>query len=646
MQDTQQHLLSLAADVGAALTCCERMDEMLDRCAKAIVKHLDAAFARVWVYDDETEVLVLRASAGLYTHLDGRHSRIKIGEYKIGKIAEMRKPHLTNDVTSDPRVDVEWARANGIVAFAGLPLLIEERLIGVVAMFSQHDLSENTLIALETVAGGIALGIHRMHIQEQLSEREHVFAQFANHIRDVLWIVRPRGAQSLWFSPAIEEVFGHTVEEHYNDPMLFMECVLPEDHPKVYEFIDRLQHINADSPKKVVDAEFRIKRPDGAIRWLWARGFPSLGPDGKVYQICGFTHDITERKEAERRVAEFYSTVSHELRTPLTSIRAALGLLEGGVTELNSAESMDLISIALHEADRLIRLINDILDMRKMEAGKLIMRIASLEPSAVVNGTLGAMRGFAQEYNVELVTWIQEEKHFLGDYDRVLQVLANLLSNAIKFSPAGGTVTLSVEAGSRGRIKFSVSDNGPGIPAHQQGKLFGLFQQLDSSDSRARGGTGLGLAISKAIVEKLGGTIGFSSEEEKGSTFWFELPMTEQPAAEPEPGVQDELDPRNHTLRDLVDEYTKALPARLESLKSRLKEAKLTNNAGIRAECLAEARKIGASSEPCGLTEVAHQMIVIEQLLEQLGKEHVDRNLLWLQIDFAMDTVLAVRLRR
>jgi len=167
----RSRLSALGADVGFALTQSDHLPEMLRRCAEALVKHLDVAFARIWTLNEEEQVLELRASAGIYTHLDGPHSRVPIGRFKIGLIASERSPHLTNDVQHDPRVsDQEWAEREGMIAFAGYPLLVEERLIGVVAMFARLPLSEETLGVLASVVNGISLGIERKRTEEERNQ--------------------------------------------------------------------------------------------------------------------------------------------------------------------------------------------------------------------------------------------------------------------------------------------------------------------------------------------------------------------------------------------------------------------------------------------------------------------------------------------
>jgi serine phosphatase RsbU (regulator of sigma subunit) len=189
-QRTQERLreqLRLAAfgrDVGLALSQSDRLPDMLRQCAEAMVRHLDGALARLWTLNEAAGVLELQASAGLYTHTDGAHRRVPVGHYKIGLIAQERKPHLTNDVLADPRVhDPEWARREGLVAFAGYPLLVEDRLVGVMALFARHPLSEATLGAMASVANGVALGVERKRAQErlleQLSERQQAERRLA-----------------------------------------------------------------------------------------------------------------------------------------------------------------------------------------------------------------------------------------------------------------------------------------------------------------------------------------------------------------------------------------------------------------------------------------------------------------------------------
>ncbi|HEY0097918.1 MAG TPA: PAS domain S-box protein [Pyrinomonadaceae bacterium] len=175
---------TLRADVSVALAKSDSLQSVLRESAEALVSHFDAAFARIWTFNPDTNFLELQASAGIYTRLDGTHARVPLGQFKIGLIAEERKPHRTNDVLNDPRVsDKEWARRTGMVAFAGYPLLVEDRLIGVMAIFSREHLTEETLDSLALVAETIAQGIERKRLEEQLRQRAEQLAE-ANRLKD------------------------------------------------------------------------------------------------------------------------------------------------------------------------------------------------------------------------------------------------------------------------------------------------------------------------------------------------------------------------------------------------------------------------------------------------------------------------------
>ncbi|HEX3560307.1 MAG TPA: PAS domain-containing protein [Pyrinomonadaceae bacterium] len=183
---------TLGADVGVALTeGGAGLRRILQRCVESVVLHLDAAFARVWTLDEDEDVLELQASAGMYTHLDGAHGRVPVGKFKIGLIAEERRAHLTNSVIGDPRVgDQEWAKREGMVAFAGYPLVVEDRLVGVLAMFSRKPLAEDTLEALSSVANTIAQGIERKRADDALAalmrEREQALEEVSTPVVPVL----------------------------------------------------------------------------------------------------------------------------------------------------------------------------------------------------------------------------------------------------------------------------------------------------------------------------------------------------------------------------------------------------------------------------------------------------------------------------
>jgi DNA-binding response OmpR family regulator len=233
----------------------------------------------------------------------------------------------------------------------------------------------------------------------------------------------------------------------------------------------------------------------------------------------------TERKRLERLKDEFVSTVSHELRTPLTSISGSLGLLTGNAAGILPAPMARLLAIAHTNSQRLVRLVNDILDIEKMEAGRVVFNFKRTDVRSVVEQAIDANRGFAEGYGVRirLEDACAAAADVRADPDRLLQVITNLLSNAIKFSPAGNEVIVAIEKGTD-MVRLTVRDHGSGIPFDFKPLIFEKFAQADAKDARQKGGTGLGLSIVKQIVDRLSGEVGFADAPGGGTIFHVQLP--------------------------------------------------------------------------------------------------------------------------
>jgi signal transduction histidine kinase/CheY-like chemotaxis protein len=242
---------------------------------------------------------------------------------------------------------------------------------------------------------------------------------------------------------------------------------------------------------------------------------------------------LSHRSELDNLKDEFISTVSHELRTPLTSIRGALGLLSSGVIGDVDAKAQNLLRIAVTNTDRLIRLINDILDLERMQSGRAPLQVRRCSLRDLAQQAIETMTSMADANTVHLElapltpaqSALADSLFFDGDSDRILQVLTNLLSNAIKFSPAASTVRIHTEA-TADSILFKVSDEGRGIPTEQLDTIFDRFQQVEPSDARQKGGTGLGLAICRSIVQQHSGSIWAQRNLGPGTTLYVMLPRT------------------------------------------------------------------------------------------------------------------------
>lgn len=236
----------------------------------------------------------------------------------------------------------------------------------------------------------------------------------------------------------------------------------------------------------------------------------------------------------ERLKDEFISIASHELRTPLTSIQGALGIIQARSLADLPPQVVKLVDVAYRNTERLVRLVNDMLDLQKIESGSLRFDLKPLEIAPVVEQALEANQDYANRFGVVFVlAETVPGARVLADSDRLIQVLTNLLSNAAKFSPGGQKVEIAISR-QADAVRVAVADRGPGIPDDFKDRIFGKFAQSDSPATRAAGGSGLGLNISKAIVERMGGHIGFVTSPGAGSTFFFDLPEWrpgEQPAA-------------------------------------------------------------------------------------------------------------------
>jgi PAS domain S-box-containing protein len=322
-----------------------------------------------------------------------------------------------------------------------------------------------------------------------------------------------------------ENLFGWTSQELTERKASAKVLVRPEYHA---EFDERWRQMIA-SRAPVAHIKIRNPRRDGLeVVCAWTIT-PLVNAEGNVIAVIAQGQDITRQMEAEKLKKEFTSTLSHELRTPLTSIIGSLQLINAGVLGEVDKEVAELTGVAERNGQRLLDLINDILDIEKIESGKVTLEPEVLSLDEVVSESLVLNRGFAERFQVRL-----EPRGALlpikvnVDRKRLLQVMTNLLSNAAKFSPQGEAVEVTMED-LGARVRVGVHDHGPGIPENFRARIFGRFAQADSSVTRQKGGTGLGLAICKRLIELMHGRIGFADRELGGTVFYFDLPKHQTP---------------------------------------------------------------------------------------------------------------------
>jgi signal transduction histidine kinase len=269
---------------------------------------------------------------------------------------------------------------------------------------------------------------------------------------------------------------------------------------------EELRRLNATLEARVADRTLQLETINGTL-------------------IESSIVDLSQRLEIERLRTDFVSTVSHELRTPLTSISGSLGLLQAGAMGVLPEKAAAMIRIAYKNSGRLVRIINDILDIGKLEAGQLTLRMVRLSLAELLGQAIEANAAYAEQYGVRfLLDGGSDDKRVLADPDRLMQVVTNLLSNAAKFSRPGADVLIRVRPGSTTML-LEVEDTGPGIPEAFQGRIFEKFAQADASPTRRFEGTGLGLSIARQLVQAMGGTIGFTTVVGQGTIFHLELPL-------------------------------------------------------------------------------------------------------------------------
>jgi len=335
------------------------------------------------------------------------------------------------------------------------------------------------------------------------------------------WIV---GTDQVFYSSDFKNLLGY---EENDFPHLFssFENILhPDDHDRVLSLV--AAHLKDDVPYII---EYRLKRKSGEYHWYQAIGQAMRNEDGLAVRMSGTLLDINERKLVEKMKNEFISVVSHELRTPLTSIHGAIALLASGEITALSSDASQLLDIAKTNCERLIRLVNDMLDIEKIESGNTKLSLVKCELNKIIEEAADANQAYGSQFSVKIKVINSRSPICVNiDHDKLLQVLANLISNAVKFSPAHDEVKIMIEEQNNNMVRVSITDKGNGIPVEFQKSIFNKFSQADSSSSRKQAGTGLGLNISKSIIEKMNGSLNFITEINKGTTFYFDLPVGEK----------------------------------------------------------------------------------------------------------------------
>ena len=641
------------------------LQSILQASAEAVVHHLDAAFARIWMLNDRESQLELQASAGQYTRLNGEFARMQIGERHVGFVAQQRKPYIVHDLVNDARTEHrEWAKKEGIIALAGYPLLVEGHLVGVLALFARRTLGSDTLEALASVADTVAQGakrkqteaklvahqrqleeaqllahlgswswdlptgaltwseelyrifgrdkdafrpthqafldfVHpndralfegalddclkghrpydcefrivrpdrtartlhslgqvifdemgkplrmtgmaqditeRKQAEEKLRESEERFRQLTENIGELFWLADAELQSIIYVSPAYETIWHRSCESLYAEPDAWLGAIHPEDRPRVLD----ARKVRTDA---AYELEYRIVRPDGAIRWIRDQAFPVLDAAGRIIRMAGVAEDVTERRQLEMQlhqiqkmdaVGQLAAGVAHDFNNLLAVI--------SGHSELLAMRSPldDQWRDSIAEIRRATELGSTTIRQLLALSCQQILEPKILDLNAVVTDAEKMLRRLIGE-DVRLATLLQPRiSPVRADMGQLNQVILNLAVNARDAMPQGGSLTLETreldldaayaEAHPEVRpgryVLLTVTDTGWGMAPDVQARIFEPF-----FTNKAEGrGTGLGLAVVLGIVRQSGGHIDVESRPGVGTKFKIYLPTVHGPA--------------------------------------------------------------------------------------------------------------------
>ena len=382
------------------------------------------------------------------------------------------------------------------------------------AIYDESGQAVRSVGVLLDISDAVAATTQRKQSEEAFRQSEAKFRSLSECSPVGIFMMDIQG-QCTYANPRYQTICNCTFDEALGEG--WVQFIHPEERNEV-----TASWLKAVSTGQEYRGEIRYVHKDGTIRFGQVQSAPIFSVVGELSGYVGTVEDVTDSRVVETMKNEFISIVSHELRTPLASIRGSLGLLASGVLKNKPESAQQMLDIAAHDTERLVRLVNDILDLERLESHKVNLVKQWCDAAQIMQQSVATVQSLAAGSNIRLCVESPTLQVWV-DSDRIIQTLVNLISNAVKFSPPETTVTLSVQD-KADRVLFQVKDQGRGIPSDKLDAIFGRFQQVDASDSRQKGGTGLGLAICKSIVQQHGGKIWVESVVGEGSIFYFTLP--------------------------------------------------------------------------------------------------------------------------
>jgi PAS domain S-box-containing protein len=532
--DKNAELLRRTRELSALLAVAEVATQSLDT-QKILSDTLDKSLqvlgfklGYIRILDPAKGGLVVRVARGLRS-AEFIANTIPLGSARrsVSKmIFETREPYISFDVGKDRSFRHGFMAREGLKSAAFVPIMSKYRVLGLMMVGSSkfHKFSRGEINLLHAFGSHLGSALENAQLYDEVSRGK---AYIENLVEDAADLIMTSNLDDciLTWNRGAEVLFGYGKDEVIGK---HLSILLPPD--RFHEPAETRAKVEIAGALR--DIEVRGKRKDGVIIYLSLSVSPIRDAQEKIVGFLRVAKDITEKKRYERRLKEldkmksdFVSNVSHELRTPLTSIKGSVDNMLDGLTGSLNEKQVRYLARIKSNTDRLSRLINDLLDLSKIEAGRVEIRPAFLPVAALAEEVAEQLKPLAAEKLIQIEVAAPDPSMTVwADRDKVTQVMTNLLGNAVKFTPQDGKVTVEIEKNSNGYVQISVADTGPGIFPEEANKIFAKFYQIADIDKQRPKGSGLGLAISKALVEMHGGKIWLESKVGGGSTFCFTLP--------------------------------------------------------------------------------------------------------------------------
>ena len=517
-------LLAIAETATRSLDTEKILNDTLDKSLEIL--RFDAGYIRI--LEPGTNNLLVRAARGLVSP-EYLSSVVSIEPQRRNAariIFETQEPYVSPDIRQDPIFKNRTMEKAGLISAIWIPVLSKSRVLGVMVVGSRrlHKFFQREINLLKAFGSQLGMALENALLYDEVTRGKAYIENLVENAADLI-ITTDLDDRILTWNRGAEVLFGYNKDEVIGK---HLSILLPQE--RVHELAEMRAKVEISGALR--DIEVRSKRKDGVMIYLSLSVSPIRDVEGRIIGFLRVAKDITEKKRYERRLKEldkmksdFVSNVSHELRTPLTAIKGSVDNMLDGLTGSLNEKQVRYLARIKSNTDRLSRLINDLLDLSRIESGRVEVRPTIVPLAALAEEVAEHLKALAAEKMIQIeVPSPDRGLTVWADRDKVTQILMNLIGNAVKFTPQEGKVTVAMEKNGIEDVRISVADTGPGILPEETNKIFVKFYQVANIEKQRPKGSGMGLAISKALVEMHGGKIWVESDLGRGSTFYFTLP--------------------------------------------------------------------------------------------------------------------------